>query len=88
MNINEVEKKYKALANRRRLKILKFLFLNKEAKVGEIADNISLSFKATSKHLLILKSSGFIDSKQVNLEQRYSIIDKSDSFTKHTLSLL
>jgi len=35
-----------------------------------------------------LKSSGFIDSEQVNLEQRYSIIDKSDSFTKHTLSLL
>ena len=54
--IKEAEKILKALANARRLAIVKYLRKEKEATVGDIAEAIKLSFKATSKHLdLVLR---------------------------------
>ncbi len=49
----ELEKQLKALANRRRLAILKYLKSKREASVGDIAEEINLSFKSTSKHLAV-----------------------------------
>jgi DNA-binding transcriptional ArsR family regulator len=73
MTTKEHEKVFKALANKRRLDILAYLLKNKEATVGEIAGKIKLSFKATSKHLLMLRNAGFIDKEQRSLLMYYSI---------------
>ena len=54
MKEKEFERHLKALANRRRLAILRYLKKHREAPVGEIAHEIKLSFKATSKHLAFL----------------------------------
>ena len=43
--MKELEKMLKALANRRRLAILKYLKENREAYVGNIADVIHLSLR-------------------------------------------
>lgn len=49
--MKEYERILKALANRRRLAILRHIRREKEARVGDIASAIRLSFKATSRHL-------------------------------------
>ena len=88
MHAKEAEKIYKALANRRRLAIIKLLSIKGKLRVSDIAEEIDLSFKATSKHLQILKSAGFIESEQVILEQYYSLISPVHPSIKHALSIL
>ncbi|TSC68034.1 MAG: hypothetical protein G01um101472_187 [Parcubacteria group bacterium Gr01-1014_72] len=72
-DVRELERVLKALANRRRLGILKFLKLKKEAIVGEIAEAIRLSFKSTSRHLSILSGAGVVEREQRSTEVFYSI---------------
>ena len=88
MNYKNLEKKYKALANRRRLEIIHYLAKESKANVGQIAEQIKLSFNATSKHLNVLKNNEFVENEQVGLEQYYFIINKNDTFVKHILSIL
>lgn len=63
----------KALANRRRLAILRFLKIKKEASVGDIAEEIKLSFKATSKHLGVLSAASIVDREQRSLQMFYCL---------------
>lgn len=65
--MREFEKILKALANKRRLLIIKFLKERKEASVGQIADAINLSFRSTSKHLSILLAVDIVEREQRNL---------------------
>ena len=69
----DFERIMKALANRRRLAILRFLKTEKEANVGDIAEEIKLSFKATSKHLGVLSAAGIIDREQRSLQMFYRL---------------
>lgn len=62
--MKEVEKQLKALANRRRLGIVKFLKPNREAAVTDIAEHIKLSIRSTSKHLAILLAQDVVDKEQ------------------------
>ena len=62
--MRELERILKALANRRRLAILKYLKKTHEATVGEIAGEIKLSFKSTSKHLCVLAGADIIERDQ------------------------
>ena len=70
-NLKSTEKILKALANQRRLAIVSFLKTKSSATVGEIAEEIDLSFKATSKHLDILRSAEILDKKQRSLQAFY-----------------
>ena len=71
--MRELEKVLKALANRRRLAFLKYLKFHKRASVGELAAAIKLSFKATSKHLGVLKVVDIVESEQVGVEVFYAL---------------
>lgn len=71
--MKELEKPLKALANRRRLAIVKYLKQNREASVGEIAGAIKLSFRATSKHLGILAAADILDKEQRSLTVYYRL---------------
>ena len=86
--MKEHEKILKALANRRRLEILKFLKESGEASVGAIAKRIKLSFKSTSRHLAILSGSDIIDKEQRSLMVFYSLAGKQSSIAKNIISLL
>jgi len=86
--MRELEKQLKALANRRRLAILKYLRDKGEAPVAEIAEEINLSFKATSKHLGVLAARGIIDRDQRSRQMFYCLVDKQSSTVKHVLLLL
>jgi len=65
-----LEKVYKALGARKRLEILKLLADGKELAVGDIAAAIHLSFKSTSKHLVLLRQVGFLEWSDDNLGSR------------------
>jgi len=83
-----MEKILKALANRRRLAILKYLKENRKASVAEIAHEIDLSFKATSKHLGILSATDIIEREQVSLQMFYSLSNKQEVSVKCIISIL
>ncbi|MEK7133009.1 MAG: metalloregulator ArsR/SmtB family transcription factor [Patescibacteria group bacterium] len=65
--MRELERCLKAIANGRRLAILKYIGRVKRASVGDIAENIRLSFRATSQHLNILSGADIIDKEQEGL---------------------
>lgn len=75
----ELEKLFKALANRKRIVILRYLKPG-SATVGEIAKAIKLSIKATSRHLQILSGAGYIISEQRGLYVHYSLNGRSEIF--------
>jgi DNA-binding transcriptional ArsR family regulator len=83
MKERELEKILKALANRRRLSIVKYLRNKKEANVGDIAEEIKLSFKATSKHLMVLYSAGIVEKSQRSLQMFYCLDPNLHAVVKH-----
>jgi len=87
-SMRSMEKVLKVLANRRRLAIIKYLKQNKEAPVAEIASEINLSFKATSKHLGILSGADVIEREQRGLWMFYHLSRDQKPAVKHIISLL
>lgn len=86
--MKDTEKMLKALANRRRLAILKYLNKTSKASVGDVAKEIKLSFKATSKHLGLLRAVDILDREQVNLQMFYSLSRPVASVVKFVLDVL
>ncbi len=86
--MHKLEKILKALANRRRLAILKYLKDNKEAPVEEIADEISLSFKATSKHLGVLSAIDIVEREQRSSQMFYRLSAEQKPLVKYIISIL
>ena len=86
--MKELEKILKALANKRRLAIIKYLKEGKQAPVGEIAEKIKLSFKATSKHLGILFASDIIEKEQKSLQMFYRLSDNQKPLSKFLISIV
>ncbi len=84
--MKELERQLKALANRRRLSILKYLKRQGEASVGEISAEIGLSFKSTSRHLSVLLAADILERTQSSLQMFYSLSGSPSSLLKHVLS--
>jgi len=84
----ELEKVLKALANKRRLAILKYLKGRHQASVGEIAGAIKLSFRATSKHLAILSAVDILDKEQQGLQIYYRLADPLPPASKAIIYLV
>ena len=86
--MKELEKNLKALANRRRLAILKYLKENHEAPVGDIAAEINLSFKSTSRHLGVLAAADIVEKNQQSSQVFYRIASPSKSAARYIVSIL
>ncbi|OGF62625.1 hypothetical protein A2662_03755 [Candidatus Giovannonibacteria bacterium RIFCSPHIGHO2_01_FULL_45_33] len=87
-DLKPLERTLKALANKRRLAILEFLKKVEEAPVGDIAEEINLSFKATSKHLSILFSADIVEREQRSLQMWYSISTAQPAASKTIVQFL
>src|SRR3989338_6819653 len=87
-DMKELERILKACANGRRLAILKFLKRAHRTSVSDIAREIELSFKSTSRHLTILRSADILDREQIGLEVFYWIAEPLKPAAKHILSFL
>ena len=88
MKEKELERILKALANKRRLAILGFIKKEKEAPVGDIADEIKLSFTATSKHLSVLASADIVEKEQRSLQMFYHVAPGLPEAARRVISLL
>ena len=86
--MKELERNLKALANRRRLAILKYLKESHEAPVGDIAAQINLSFKATSRHLTVLLAADIVEKEQRSSQVFYRLASPAKSAARYILSLL
>ncbi len=84
----ELERILKALANRRRLGILRVLKRSGEATVGDIAEEIRLSFRSTSKHLGILLAADILEKDQRSLQMFYRIVQDIPDAARRIISLL
>lgn len=81
--MKNLERMLKALANKRRLAIIKYLSKEKEATVTDIAYRIKLSFKATSKHLGVLSAVDIVEKEQRSLQMWYSLQSKLHPIVKY-----
>jgi len=88
MSPRELEKLLKAVGNRRRIAILQYLKKHHEASVGELAGEIHLSFRSTSRHLMVLSFAGIIESDQRSTQIFYSIVSEQNLTALKILSLL
>lgn len=88
MSEKELEKILKALANKRRIAILKFIKKSGRSSVGDVADAIKLSFKATSKHLMILANVDILEKEQISLTMLYFLPKDSHPIVFKLLSII
>ena len=72
-SVQQQEKILKALANRRRLAIVRYLARKERETVTDIANEISLSLLSTSKHLRILLAADVVDREQMNRYAQYAL---------------
>lgn len=89
--MNDLEKPLKALANRRRLAILRFLKRSKGEmgeSVADIAAAIRLSFKATSRHLAILSAADIVEREQRRLYVFYRIGETAPAVARAVIKFL
>ncbi len=88
MKEKEVDRTLKALANKRRLAVVKYLHSKGQASVGVIAEEIKLSFKSTSHHLLILFAADLLEREQTNTTILYRLARPISPILKIVLSIL
>lgn len=87
--MRKLAKVFKALGNERRLTILKILSRRRFLSVSQIASDLKLSVRSTSKHLLILEAVGLVSRHQRQLNVFYSLPDlKKKSLVSSLLRLL
>ena len=82
------ERSLKALANGRRLSIMRLLKKEKELSVTEIAEEIKLSFRSTSRHLAVLSAAEIVEREQRSLQVFYRVQDPLLKVVRSVLSLL
>lgn len=79
---------FKTLSNINRLKIIKLLSGNQQMSVSRIAEELDISFKATSKHLLMLHDLDILNSTGKSGQVFYSLNRKNmPSDIKQTIAL-
>lgn len=88
MKETELEKVFKALANKRRLLILGALKKRKELSVGGLASEIKLSFRSTSKHLKVLSGADMVVYEQISTQIFYRMAPEHSKLVKDIVSLL
>lgn len=86
--MKDAERILKALANRRRLAIVRYLREKHEASVGEIAQAIRLSFRATSKHLIILRSADIVEKEQISLQMLYRLSEDKPKLANQVIAMV
>ena len=84
----ELEPLLKALANRRRLALLRHIKHNPDISVSVLAKSIRLSIKATSKHLGILSRAKIVEHKQRSLRIFYRLASPLPNGVREIITLL
>lgn len=73
MKFKQLENTFRLLGGRKRLEILRLLSDRRPRAVGDIADHVKLSLKATSKHVLLLAQGDVLERQRDKQVVRYYI---------------
>lgn len=87
MRIHPV-KLFKALADKKRLMVLKYLENNSPISVSEISCKLKLPLKTTSRILLKLQAVGLVNSERYKRKVLYSIAKKEKEFIGDILQIV
>lgn len=74
-NADLIARRFRALSDPTRLRVLNHLRANEEASVGEIAEAIGSSQQNVSKHLATLHDEAFVSRRREGTSTRYAISD-------------
>lgn len=88
MNILKLEKYFKALANKKRIKLLLFLLKNGEHQLEQIAEKLSLPYKTVSWNLSVLRTAGFIETRTHKSKAFFKISNGLKNEENYLLSLI
>ena len=90
MHIQEkqLERIFKALANRRRIAVILYLKKKKKTSVGDIAAELKLSIKSTSIHLFVLSAAGILERDQRSSQVFYSLASDMPEVARRIIALL
>lgn len=83
-----LNRELKSVADINRLGILKFLKKRKKASVGQVADSLKISFKATSKHLLFLVDQGIVKNEKDGPFVIYRLSENQSTLIRSVLDLI
>lgn len=78
---------FKALSNINRVGIIKILSARTRLSVSEIAEELDISLKATSKHLIILHNLDVLNSKGRNNRVEYWLNPEMPADVKKAIKL-
>lgn len=78
---------FRALANVNRLKIITILSQRNNKTVGQLASDIDISPKSTSKHLIMLKNLGILESRGKDGHVHYSLNSNLPQDIHHAIRL-
>ena len=87
-NFKDLEVTCKALGNKRRLAIIRHVRAKQESSVGDIADDINLSFKSTSRHLAVLTGAEILTKEQRGPQMIYSLHPDIPEVARRVISLI
>jgi len=88
MTDKELEKLHKALANRRRVALMRYLHTKKDADLATLSGHLKLGYKSTSKHLIQLAAAGMVDKDTRSGIVYFSLSKTIPTLAAHTLKLL
>lgn len=78
---------FKALSNINRLKIIEMLLPGANLTVTQISDKLTISIKATSKHLIILQNLDLLESEGKNGHVFYKFSKSAPADFKNVIKL-
>jgi DNA-binding transcriptional ArsR family regulator len=73
-----LERVYKAVANKKRLRMLSLLLKNKEMLLEEIYNELKIPQATASRNLKILEKAGFLSSRFFRGKVYYSLVERAD----------
>jgi len=86
MEESRLEQAFKALANEKRIMILKLLLEEKEMFLQGISERLNIPLKTASRNLALLKTAGFVLRKTKRAQVMYQI--NAEAKEDHIVTLL
>ena len=88
MIVTELERYFRAIANRRRLEMLQVLDRRGPLPLYQVATAVHLSVKTTNKHLAQLLHTGFVNRTRQGLFVLYQLEDEAKPLVTKLLKLI
>ena len=88
MKSDNLERYFRALANKRRLKLIVYLNKNGELELNKIVQDKKLPYKTVFRNLSILRTAGFLESRIYKSKVYFRLNNKQNPAIESLLDLV